>query len=214
MRRVVANLIVLAVACAIPIFGSTAVFLNTTTDTADTLIYSNLFVTQFGDQIHLAGTERVATFALVQLYNQGDAGTADVTLRLFNVGAPVGGQIGPDFVQTGVAVSGVTNVGFNLPNLAVPDDLIFTVSFANQLGGVNIVGLDMFEPPTVGSSDNTFGIGFDGTNFYTYPTNGFDSSLNENVFFELDANSPEPGTLGLVAAALGIAAVVRRRKLA
>jgi hypothetical protein len=173
-----------------------------------------LFVTQFGDQIHLAGTERVATFALVQLYNQGDAGTADVTLRLFNVGAPVGGQIGPDFVQTGVAVSGVTNVGFNLPNLAVPDDLIFTVSFANQLGGVNIVGLDMFEPPTVGSSDNTFGIGFDGTNFNTYPTNGFDSSLNENVFFELDANSPEPGTLGLVAAALGIAAVVRRRKLA
>jgi hypothetical protein len=214
MRRVVANLIVLAVACAIPIFGSTAVFLNTTTDTADTIIYSNLFVTQFGDQIHLAGTERVATFALVQLYNQGDAGTADVTLRLFNVGAPVGGQIGPDFVQTGVAVSGVTNVGFNLPNLAVPDDLIFTVSFANQLGGVNIVGLDMFEPPTVGSSDNTFGIGFDGTNFNTYPTNGFDSSLNENVFFELDANSPEPGTLGLVAAALGIAAVVRRRKLA
>jgi hypothetical protein len=214
MRRVVANLIVLAVACVIPIFGSTAVFLNTTTDTADTLIYSNLFVTQFGDQIHLAGTERVATFALVQLYNQGDAGTADVTLRLFNVGAPVGGQIGPDFVQTGVAVSGVTNVGFNLPNLAVPDDLIFTVSFANQLGGVNIVGLDMFEPPTVGSSDNTFGIGFDGTNFNTYPTNGFDSSLNENVFFELDANSPEPGTLGLVAAALGIAAVVRRRKLA
>jgi hypothetical protein len=214
MRRVVANLIVLAVACAIPIFGSTAVFLNTTTDTADTLIYSNLFVTQFGDQIHLAGTERVATFALVQLFNQGDAGTADVTLRLFNVGAPVGGQIGPDFVQTGVAVSGVTNVGFNLPNLAEPDDLIFTVSFGNQIGGVNIVGLDMFEPPTVGSSDNTFGIGFDGTNFNTYPTNGFDSSLNENVFFELDANSPEPGTLGLVAAALGIAAVVRRRKLA
>jgi hypothetical protein len=214
MRRVVANLIVLAVACAIPIFGSTAVFLNTTTDTADTLIYSNLFVTQFGDQIHLAGTERVATFALVQLYNQGDAGTADVTLRLFNVGAPVGGQIGPDFVQTGVAVSGVTNVGFNLPNLAVPDDLIFTVSFGNQIGGVNIVGLDMFEPPTVGSSDNTFAIGFDGTSFGTYSTIGFDSSLNENVFFELDANSPEPGTLGLVAAALGIAAVVRRRKLA
>jgi hypothetical protein len=214
MRRVVANLIVLAVACAIPIFGSTAVFLNTTTDTADTLIYSNLFVTQFGDQIHLAGTERVATFALVQLYNQGDAGTADVTLRLFNVGAPVGGQIGPDFVQTGVAVSGVTNVGFNLPNLTVPDDLIFTVSFGNQIGGVNIVGLDMFEPPTVGSSDNTFAIGFDGTSFGTYSTIGFDSSLNENVFFELDANSPEPGTLGLVAAALGIAAVVRRRKLA
>jgi hypothetical protein len=214
MRRVVANLIVLAVACVIPIFGSTAVFLNTTTDTADTLIYSNLFVTQFGDQIHLAGTERVATFALVQLFNQGDAGTADVTLRLFNVGAPVGGQIGPDFVQTGVAVSGVTNVGFNLPNLAVPDDLIFTVSFGNQIGGVNIVGLDMFEPPTVGSSDNTFAIGFDGTSFGTYSTIGFDSSLNENVFFELDANSPEPGTLGLVAAALGIAAVVRRRKLA
>jgi hypothetical protein len=72
----------------------------------------------------------------------------------------------------------------------------------------------MFEPPTVGSSDNTFAIGFDGTSFGTYSTIGFDSSLNENVFFELDANSPEPGTLGLVAAALGIAAVVRRRKLA
>ena len=43
----------------------------------------------------------------------------------------------------------------------------------------------MFELPTVGSSNNTFAVGYDGTSFSQVP------KANENVSFELDAGTPE-----------------------
>jgi hypothetical protein len=193
------------IALAVPGFSS-VVYQNTTTDTNQTYSYSVNAVTQFGDQISLIGTERAATYALVQLFNQGSAGTADITLRLFNIGSPVGTQIGPDFVNNGVLLPAldVVNVGFNLPDVTVPDNLIFLVSFANQGPGVDILGLDLFEPPTVGFSDNTFAIGYDGA-YVVKATSGM------NVFFELDANAPEPSTVVLVGAAAALLMLKRRR---
>src|SRR6516164_552279 len=157
MRRILIQLTIAAIACAGSMFASSAVFLNTTNDTGSTLLYNPQF-TQLGDQIALAGTDRVAVFAMAQLFNQGTAGTVDVTLRLFNVGAPVASQIGGDFMVSGVSApglgdpqGGVFNVGFNLPNLGVPDNLIFTVQVSNPSRGVDIQGVNLFDPPTVGS---------------------------------------------------------------
>ena len=192
-------------------FASTIVYSNTTTDTGDTLGYTANGFTQIGDQIQLAGVDRLASMATVQFFNDGSSGTFDATLRLFNVGSPVGTQIGSDFVLTGISApaSDVFNVAFNLADLVVPDNLIFTVSVANPSAGVDIVGLDMFEPPTVGSSDNTFAIANDGTNFIQA------STANENVFFELQATSaaatPEPVTAGLAGSALLALVLLRRR---
>lgn len=194
--------------------GATAVYQNTTTDTGDTFAYGVAGFTQVGDQIHLAGTERWAVFALAQLFNGGIAGTVDVQLRLFNTGSPVGNQIGPDFVRTAVSVpaladpsGGIFNVAFNLPNILVPDDLIFTLSVSNASAGVDVVGANMFAGPDLGFSDSSFAIANDGTNFVTKSTPG------ENVFFELDANatSPEPATVGCVALALALCVSARRR---
>jgi hypothetical protein len=208
MKQTVPSLIVLACSLSIPLFSST-IYSNTTTDTGDTLAYAANGYTQIGDQIHLAGAARQATLATVQLFNNGSAGTFNATLRLFNVGAPVGSQIGSDFVVSSIAAPAgdVFDEDFILPGLIVPDDLIFTVSISNASAGVDIIGLDMFEPPTIGSSDNTFAIANDGTNFLKAPT------PDENVFFQLQAISsvPEPRTAGLAGAALLVLLMLRHR---
>jgi len=198
-------------------FADTVVYNNTTTDTEDTLIYSVGPYTEIGDQIHLGGTDRYATTATVQFYNNGDtAGTFDATLTLLNVGSPVGSVIGT-YTVTNIAapLGGVSgfNVDFTGLDTTVPDDLIFVVSVANQTGTLDL-GLDLFEPPTVGSSDNTFLIVNDGSTYSTPATD------HENVFFELQASTaptgvPEPSTMVTIATALIIlAAFIRARRRA
>ena len=82
--------------------SATTVYSNITTDTFGTVFYSTGPYTQIGDQITLSGTDRAASSASVQLYNNGgSAGTFDATLRFFNVGSPVGGQLGGNFSLTG-----------------------------------------------------------------------------------------------------------------
>ena len=195
----------LALLALTPAYAVT-VYNNTVTDNGGTLSYSLNNSTQLGDRILLSGTERYATLATVQFFNSGPAGSFDAALRLFNIGSPVGSQLGSTYTVTGIAApeTDVLNVTFTIPSLLVPNELIFTIEVANQ-SGVNIFGLDMFEPPFVGSSDNTFGIGFDGSSFNLV------STQSENVFFALDASatSPEPSTLVLAAAA-GLFLVRRR----
>src|SRR4051794_15906270 len=159
MNRLTLNLLALSLLLSSQSFA-TIVYSNTTTDTGDTLVYQANGFTQIGDQVHLAGTDRLATLATVQLFNSGTAGTINTTFRLFNVGLPVGTQIGSDFVLTGVAApaADIFNVSFSLPNLLVPDDLIFTVQVDSSSSGVQLLGVDMFEPPTIGSSNGSFAI--------------------------------------------------------
>lgn len=181
---------------------------TTTTDTLNTLLYSVGPYSGIGDQIHLIAAGS-ATQALVQLFNAGGAGTFDAVLRLYEVGAPVGAQIGVD-----VTLSSVTSVGldiidltFPLGGLAVPQDLIFVVSVANTTVALDL-GLNLFEPPTVGTSDNTFLIVDNG---------GFAqlTSDDENVYFQVNgtpitAAVPEPATLGLLGLGLVAVGLVRR----
>jgi hypothetical protein len=183
---------------------------NTTTDTFTDASYLASVVTQIGDEITLAGTDRYATSATVHFYSDGGAGTFDATLELFAVGSPVGAQIGSDFVVTGISVAGdaggdEVNVTFTLPDLLVPDSLIFAVSISNESAGVYIDGLDLYDPVTVGSSDPTFAIANFGSGLTTAPS-------TDSLFFELDATSePEPATFGLVASALlGLVLLARR----
>ena len=186
-----------------PAHGLT-VYNDTAVDTFTALAYAGTY-TQLGDQVSLLpGSFRIATQATVELFNIGTAGTFDATLRLFNVGSPVGTQLGGDFVRTGIAApdGDVVDIVFTLPNLVVPDNLIFTVSVGNSSSGVNIIGPELYEPPpTIGASDPTFAIGNDGSGFVQVSTGG-DLAPGSNVFFDLQANSPEPSTLTLAAAAL------------
>ena len=216
MKNFRLNLLALGALTAAQAFGGSIVYsnTNTTSDIGESFSFIVNGFTQVGDQIQLAGTDRVATQAKVEFFNLGDSGTVDATLRLFNVGTPVGSQIGSGIVLTGISAPGGSefDATFALPNLMVPDNLIFTLSIANQSAGVNVDGPELYNPPTIGSSDNTFAIGYNGTTFSQVMLP--DSS---NVFFELDATSssqaaPEPATLGQMASSLiGLAAFARMR---
>jgi hypothetical protein len=130
---------------------------NTTNDTGDTLLFSSGPYSGIGDQIHLVAASDDSASALLQLFNAGGPGTFDIELRFYQVGAPVGAQIGGAFTLTGIASTGLDaiNLQFALGGLHVPQDLIFVASVANATSGMDL-GLDLFEPPGTGSSDNTF----------------------------------------------------------
>jgi hypothetical protein len=195
MHRMIGKLAVLAVFGSAAAMATNIVYSNTTTDTLDTVFFSVGPYSELGDQIHLGGTDRLATSAVVQFFNNGATSTFDATLHLYNLGSPVGSQIG-SFTTSGITGTGgaVFNVTFLALNVAVPDDLIFTVSVSNIAGAADL-GVDMFEPPTIGTSDNTFMIANQkGFSKLTTP--------NENVFFELDATTlpvPEPSVVVMVA---------------
>jgi hypothetical protein len=186
------------------------VFDNTTTPTAGPVsyIYSAIGATQIGDQVQLGGTLRSLTSASVQFFNAGDAGTFDAVLRLYKVGAPVGSQIGTDFTRTGISIGSFADlqVTFATAGHLVPDNLIFTVEVRNASAGVD-PGLDAFEPPTIGSSDNASLITYDGVNFSVGST-----AVGEgNLYFSATA-VPEPSSILLSGLGLGLTALIALRK--
>jgi hypothetical protein len=193
---------------------ATLVYSDTTTDTLNTVFYSTGPYVEIGDQIALASTQRSANSATTQFFNNGgSAGTFDATVRFFQVGGPVGSQIGGSFTTTGnsIAAGDVLNVSWALGGVVLPDNLIFTVSVSNLTAGLDL-GLDLFEPPTVGSSSNKFFIIATSGPSYSQGSQG---NNQDNIFFSLDASPgstiPEPGTMLLTLLALPAFALARKR---
>jgi hypothetical protein len=195
--------LVLALAAAPAAFGGALLYDNTTTDTYNALLYSAGAYTGIGDQVRLAFTAP-ADFARLQLFNAGGAGVFDVELRFFETGAPVGAQIGGPFTVTGIASAGfdVLDVTFDLDGLALPQDVIFVASV--RADPWMDLGLTLFQPPAIGSSDETSLIVADDFGF----NQAF--SANENVYFQITA-IPEPSTFALIASALLLGCALRRR---
>jgi hypothetical protein len=214
--------LVLALACASTASADVIVFSNTTTDLLEAQVYSASGYTQIGDILTLGGVARALTDATFQFYNDANAGTFEATLQFWNVVAPddigdnpVGAQIGSNYTVTGIEIdSGAEqNVTFTLPNLVVPDTVIATVAIGNLTGGVD-PGLENYDPPTIGSSDNTTFVASNGTAFQVI---GPQLDGSGNFYVELDAatpssSTPEPATWMLLAiAAVGaFSAPVRR----
>ena len=181
--------------------GFAALYDNTAIDTRHTLLYSVGPYNGIGDQIQLGGPG-VGWFAKVQLFNEGGPGTFDAELRFYEVGAPVGAQIGGTFTLANVTApaSDIIDLTFFLDSLLLPDNLIFVVTVDKPSIGTDL-GLTLFQPPTVGFSDETFLV-VDTGSFST------EVSSDENVYFQLTP-VPEPSTIVLLG--LGLVAVLIRR---
>lgn len=196
--------------CAPGARADTLLYDNTTTDTLDTVLYSTGPYVALGDQIHLisAGT---ANQANVQMFNNGAAGSFDAELDFFNVGSPVGSSLG-SFNLTGIPSVGsdVIDLTFGLGGLTVPQDLVFTVSVNNMSPNMDL-GVNMFEPPTVGTSDNSFMIAATaGPALSELGTN------SENVYFQLSgtagvSEAPEVSSLTLLGTGLLVMGLSARR---
>jgi hypothetical protein len=207
------------------LFGST-VYLNDVTDTGNTVQYSANGYTAIGDQITLGGTSRFATDASTQFFNAlSTSGTFDTTLSLYSVGvspAVVGTLLGA-YTVTGVPISGfdinnpltsgTTNVTFFGLNVTVPDSVIFILTIANVSNAD--LGLTLFDPPTIGSSDNASFITNDGTGFSLNSAGAGFSNVNFALGAIASGGVPEPASLLMMGGGLaGLVVFYRRRRLA
>ena len=122
-----------------------------------------------GDLVSLAGGANTITSLTVPLLGQGTVAspTADLALNFYNVGPnvtdPVTGMTGPSvgtqidstITLTAVPVqNGTFSVNFGGLNLAVPANVIWSVSILNLTAGMNLSWTT--GTPTVGSSDSSF----------------------------------------------------------
>lgn len=197
---------------AAPLVPAAVIYNNSANDIGQSIFWSSGW-DELGDEITLAGTDRNVTSAELQLFNLGGAGTFDATLRFYNLGSPVGSGLGeftltslaaPDFTLTG----GVFNLLFSLGGVTLPDDVIFTLAVFNQSSGVDL-GLNLFDPPLLGSSDSGFAIRRQGSSF------SLESGADLNYYLLLDADSgagvPEPSSFWLAVGGVALLAGAVRR---
>lgn len=197
--------------------SASVVYDNTTTDLNLSYIFSTNGATQFGDVVTLGGTDRFLTSATVQFFNAAaTAGTFDTTLRLWQVGSPVGAQIGPNFTLTGLNItgfdintpgSGILTVTFTGLNVLVPNSLAFSLSVANPTGGVDM-GVNIFGPtPGTGTSDPDSLLWDIGNGLATASV----AAGEGNLYLQLNA-VPEPSSILLFSGAALVGLLRLRRR--
>jgi hypothetical protein len=180
---------------------------NTHHDQGDTLFYSSGNYLEIGDQVYLGASQWLLESATLQLFNDGTAGTFDATLRFYEVGlpdTPVGAMIGSPVWLPGQSAPSLSafNLTFGLPGIAVPGQFIVTLAASNVTVGADL-GLDLFDPPVVGASDNTFLITRDAGGFSRTGTAYNDANMF--LVVEGETGVPEPSTGYLAAGAILIA---------
>jgi len=167
---------------------------------------------EFGDQIKLAGTSRTVSKFTFEYFGVGadTGGTATVTLRFYLNDVLSGGYYGPGTpLWTSdpftVSPTGRSTLIYD-PNIFIgkdglsADEFTWTVQFTDLTGG-GTWGLDIYSPPTVGSSYNDYWE-FDALGEWLLKTNRFDVPMNFAARVEA---IPEPNAVVLgLAGALAI----------
>jgi hypothetical protein len=205
-------LLLLAAILAGPAAADVALYSsNPANDALNDAIFSSGYE-GIGDSIVLT-TAGVVSYANVQFYNDGVAGTFDASLSFFNTGAPVGAQIGSSYTLTGLSIGANSelNATFQLGNLSVPSSVVFILGVSNLSTSVD-PGVELYSDPTLKGSNTPDTAIFLQSGVYTQQSTGGGGS--GNPFFEL-YETPEPSmwlvtSAGLLALA-GAAWRKRRR---
>jgi|GEM_PF-1482824 len=171
------------------------VYVNNAVDTLTTVSFSSGYV-QIGDQLRLTAAGELDSL-VTQFFNLGEAARFDATLTFYRADTLT--QIGPSFTEQGISIDAgqSLNVAFSqLGGLSVPEEIVVMLSIGNLVGNGDL-GLNLFDPPTWGSSSNQ--------SFFVNTGAGLveDSTFQgiDNVYFEINATTrsvPTPGTLWLV----------------
>ena len=192
-------LALLALLVAVPASG--AVVYDNTSHPLSSNQFNPGFGTEHGDEITLAGVDRIVTDFEFQ-YQLG-AGSGSARVRFYHNDGP-GGEPGSLLYDSGdfaLVVTGGTPTPFTLSGLevAVPDTFTWTVSFESPTS-TSIFNF-VYDPPVVGSSDNdVYWLRFSGGDWNEA---GFGLPDRANFYAEVTA-LPEPSTAlqGLAGAAL------------
>jgi hypothetical protein len=184
------------------------VYDNTSVDQLVSVMYSTGVYTELGDRVRLAAPSWLTRLD-TQFFNAGTAAVFDATLNFYSAAGPTPTAIGGPFVVKDLAIdanSSLTVTFADLGALAVPDDLIVLFSVQLVSGGGDI-GLNFFDTPAVGSSDNSFFMGNSGGGATVLQTlSGID-----NIYLRIESSAPtmsvpEPAVLWLtLVPILGIA---------
>jgi hypothetical protein len=161
---------------------------------------------EFGDEINLAGTDRLVNNFKFEYFLSGNAsGNETVQVKFYINDGPLVSRTLPDSTTITAASPGTLlgtspvlslATGFNTAEwsqfeVLVPDTFTWTVMFEGVETG-EVVGLRAYDPPTVGSSFDDFWQKSNGTwNTYILP----DSKAN---FAARVSAVPEPTTLAYV----------------
>jgi len=206
-----------------PVFAD-VIYSNTTNDLS---MRFNTGAAEVGDEITLESTGFLTSFSLEywaenSANSSAFAGNVEARVRLYrNTGGLVSGYASPGAVaiydsgwfSLGVPTSRSTinfAAGIDLPpsGLFIPDSTItWSVQFQG-LGSTDSAGLDVFNPPTVGSSYDDYWWRNPSTGEWALLQDGTGIPMNFAARFE--ATIPEPSSLSLVLLG-GLGAVWMRR---
>ena len=186
------------IAFALAAQAETFVYSNVTTDLGTSLTYSANSLIEAGDQIILGGADRNLVRAQFDIYADSPVDLlSSATLRIYNVtGSVLGSLIGSYSLAPATYLAGqVATLVFNLPGVLVPNEIVWTLAFSS-----GDLGLNYFEPPTIGSSSDLTAWWDTGSGLaeQTFVAGG----ENYNALFAADSETPEPATWALVGGSL------------
>lgn len=156
------------------------VYDNTTGDLNTRLVSNNI---EIGDQVTLAGTDRLLSLFSFQFFATGLSGGETARVRIYANNGAVWNPSFPSILEPGTTPlydSGPFSLwqtnrdtmvfsvaGGQLPNnILLPDTFTFSVQFSG-IAGAEAAGVDLYNPPGTGSSFNDYwyndagGVGWD-----------------------------------------------------
>jgi hypothetical protein len=173
--------------------------------------------TQLGDEITLAGTAREMVRLELLVRPSGATALADTTVRLYandGAGGAPGTLLYAAFLPQVFYAAPGTLLGVDIPQVLVPDTFTWTIEYDNISGSANL-GLRVYDPPTVGSSEDFFWRSSPATGFQRQDPSGFPGNFYARVVATGgdEPAIPEPATLTLLGiGALGLLGYGWRRR--